>query len=127
MNEDTKQKTSRRKRLDRDEWRKLIAEYEASGETQADFAKKHGIGLSALRSWLYRFRQEAEDEATGAESLDDLLVAAAGRHGYLKTGMVADALDVSSATARRYLKWLVEEGRLRRVGKKRGTRYFPAD
>ncbi|MGM0574983.1 MAG: FaeA/PapI family transcriptional regulator [Myxococcota bacterium] len=67
---------------------------------------------------------EAPDP-TSADSLDDLLVAAAWQHGSLTSGFVADALGVSSVEARRYLHWLCEEGRLRKVGRARGTRYIP--
>lgn len=58
-------------------------------------------------------------------SLDELLVAAAWQHGSLTSKMVSDALGIDQLDARKYLKWLVEEGRLQQVGKARGTRYFP--
>lgn len=65
-------------------------------------------------------------DLSAAEGLDDLLVAAAHQHGALTSGFVADALGISSQEARRYLKWLVEEGRLQVVGRARGTKYIPA-
>ncbi|MCB9728176.1 MAG: hypothetical protein H6744_09965 [Deltaproteobacteria bacterium] len=64
---------------------------------------------------------------TSAESLDDVLVAAAYQHGSLTSSFVADALGVSVLEARRYLQWLVDEGRLAQVGRARGTRYVPLE
>jgi uncharacterized Zn finger protein len=68
--------------------------------------------------------QEAPDPIA-AESLDDLLVAAAHQHGSLTSGFVANALGIDPREARQYLKWLVEEGRLAVVGRARGTKYLP--
>ena len=70
-----------------------------------------------------------EEESTDApdpfESMDlgDLLVAAAHQHGTLSSGFVAEALDVTVQQARRYLQWLVQEGRLDVRGRARATRY----
>ena len=66
-------------------------------------------------------------DPTVATSMDDVLVAAAYQHGSLTTTFVSDALGVSQGEARRYLRWLVEEGRLVQVGRARGTRYVPTD
>jgi uncharacterized Zn finger protein len=66
-------------------------------------------------------------DPTVATSMDDVLVAAAYQHGSLTTTFVSDALGVSQSEARRYLRWLVEEGRLVQVGRARGTRYVPTD
>ncbi|TNF28556.1 MAG: hypothetical protein EP329_17650 [Deltaproteobacteria bacterium] len=68
--------------------------------------------------------QEAPDPIA-AESLDDLLVAAAHQHGSLTSGFVAKALGIDPREARQYLKWLVDEGRLAVVGRARGTKYLP--
>ncbi|MDP6947063.1 MAG: FaeA/PapI family transcriptional regulator [Myxococcota bacterium] len=62
-----------------------------------------------------------------AESMDDVLVAAAHQHGALTTSLVAGALGISNTEARRYLQWLVQEGRLEVVGRARGTKYIPSD
>lgn len=64
---------------------------------------------------------------TSAESLDDVLVAAAYQHGSLTSSFVADALGISVLEARRYLQWLVDEGRLTQVGRARGTKYVPLE
>ena len=62
-----------------------------------------------------------------AEPLDELLIAAAKRQGQLTTGMVSQALGVSPREAREYLQYLVSTGRLKVVGRARGTRYLPLD
>ena len=62
-----------------------------------------------------------------AESMDEVLVAAAHQHGALTTSLVAGALGISNTEARRYLQWLVAEGRLEVVGRARGTKYVPKD
>lgn len=62
-----------------------------------------------------------------AESLDDVLVAAAYQHGALTSAFVSEALGVSQLEARRYLLWLVDEGRLQKVGRARGTKYVPPE
>lgn len=62
-----------------------------------------------------------------AEPLDDLLIAAAKRQGQLTTGMVSQALGVSAREAREYLQYLVSTGKLKVVGKARGTRYLPLE
>lgn len=60
-----------------------------------------------------------------AEPLDEVLMAAALRQGQLTTTMVAQALGVSAREAREYLQFLVSAGRLKIIGKARGTKYVP--
>jgi uncharacterized Zn finger protein len=60
-----------------------------------------------------------------AGGLDDLLVAAARQAGHLTSSGVAELLHIPQQEARRYLQWLVQEGRLLQVGRARGTRYEP--
>lgn len=116
-------------RMGRDRWKKLVKRYRESGMTQTEFAAKNELSVWTLRSWLRRLpedptRRRIPGDPSKADSLDTVLVMAAHKHGALQTGQVAAALDVSRAVARRYLTWLCEEGRLRRVGYKRGTRYL---
>jgi hypothetical protein len=47
-----------KQKLDRRGWQRLIAAYEASAVTQAEFAKRRGISVSALQHWLYRIRHD---------------------------------------------------------------------
>jgi hypothetical protein len=37
----------------------VVAQFERSGERQAEFCARRSIGLSALQHWLYRLRREA--------------------------------------------------------------------
>ncbi len=64
-------------------------------------------------------------ETPDTEKLDEILVAAAHQHGELTTTFVSEAMGVSRQKARKYLQWLVEEGRLTVSGKARGTKYLP--
>lgn len=44
-----------------------MAQFERSGEGQAAFCERRGLGLSALQHWLYRLRRERrEAEKSGA-------------------------------------------------------------
>ena len=41
-----------------DEWPKLVAEFEASGLQQKEFAAKHDLSLGTLQYWLYKKRKK---------------------------------------------------------------------
>ncbi len=41
-------------------WTSLVAELGASGLKHAEFAKKRGVSLASLRTWLYRLRREKQ-------------------------------------------------------------------
>ncbi len=120
-------------KLEPADWERLVTEWEASGQSHGEFADKKDLSVWTLRKWIKRLRGDGEDEdrkdgeADGEREpgLDDVLVAAAKKHGALTTGQVSDALGVPANTARRYLQWLVEEKRLAVKGEKRGTRYVP--
>lgn len=38
-------------------WTRVVAEFERSGEQQADFCAQRGLGLSSLQHWLYRLKR----------------------------------------------------------------------
>jgi hypothetical protein len=38
-----------------------VAQFERSGEGQADYCTRRGLGLSSLRYWLYRLRREGRE------------------------------------------------------------------
>jgi len=59
-----------RRKLSRGSWQRLIAAYEASAVTQAEFAKRRGISVSALQHWLYRFRQERGATSASVEFVE---------------------------------------------------------
>lgn len=61
------------------------------------------------------------------EPLDEVIVKAAYNNGFLTTSMVAQALGVAAKEARDYLQYLVTQGRLKVIGRARGTRYVPPD
>ena len=46
--------------LGRDEWVKLVGEYEAGELSQPEFAAQHQISVHSLRFWLYKLRLEAK-------------------------------------------------------------------
>jgi len=50
------------KRRSKQEWQTLIEEYEQSGEAQAAFAARKRVKLATLQNWLYRVRQEREEQ-----------------------------------------------------------------
>ena len=66
-------------------------------------------------------------DPTQADTLDEVLIAAAFQHGFLTSTMVSSALGITTQDARRYLQWLVQEGRLESAGRARGTKYLPVD
>jgi len=41
-------------RRSRDFWLRLVVQYDASSESQREFAARHGVKLATLRDWLYR-------------------------------------------------------------------------
>lgn len=43
-----------------------MAEFESSGERQAEFCERRQLGTSSLRHWLYRLRREAREAATSS-------------------------------------------------------------
>ena len=58
----------RRARLTAAQWAEAVAAYRRSGQTQTAFARSLGVGVAALRNWLYRDRPAAprrSDEAGG--------------------------------------------------------------
>jgi len=61
------------------------------------------------------------------EAIDEVVVKAAIKKGQLTTGFVAQALGLTAREARELLQELVSAGRLKVVGKARGTRYLPPD
>ncbi len=44
---------------ERERWKRLVADFEASDLTQREFASERGISFSNLRNWIYRLRKES--------------------------------------------------------------------
>jgi transposase len=55
---------------ERERWKRLVADFEASDLTQREFASERGISFSNLRNWIYRLRKESRPlvEAAPASS-----------------------------------------------------------
>lgn len=45
-------------------WQPLVTQFEASGHSPEVFARRHGVGVHALRSWVYRFRRKLAPAAS---------------------------------------------------------------
>ncbi|CAM3073165.1 IS66 family insertion sequence element accessory protein TnpB [Corallococcus sp. ZKHCc1 1396] len=52
------------KQVEKPEWARVAEAFEASGQTQREFALARGMRLSTLQSWVYRRRRA---EPAGAE------------------------------------------------------------
>lgn len=54
------------KQVEKPEWTRSAEAFEASGQTQREFALAQGVRLSTLQSWVYRHRRSAP---SGAEAV----------------------------------------------------------
>ncbi|MCY1016968.1 IS66 family insertion sequence element accessory protein TnpA [Pyxidicoccus sp. MSG2] len=50
------------KRAEKPEWARVAEEFEASGQTQREFAESRSLRLSTLQSWVYRRRRQVRTE-----------------------------------------------------------------
>ena len=76
----------RRARRTAAQWTELAAAYRRSGQTQATFARSRGVGVAALRNWLYRDRPAAPPSASRTRGFVPVRVL-----GGSGNGAVADA------------------------------------
>ena len=53
---------------ERERWKRLVADFEASDLTQREFASERGISFSNLRNWIYRLRKESRPLVEGPPS-----------------------------------------------------------
>ncbi|WP_233614217.1 MULTISPECIES: IS66 family insertion sequence element accessory protein TnpA [Corallococcus] len=51
------------KQVEKPEWARIAEAFEASGQTQREFALARGVRLSTLQSWVYRRRRAGEARA----------------------------------------------------------------
>jgi hypothetical protein len=51
-----------------------VAQFERSGERQADFCARRDLGLSSLHHWLYRIRRERRESEKPAARFVPLVV-----------------------------------------------------
>jgi len=49
------------RRRTEDEWRELVANFDASGLTQEVFARKKGLKVGTFRSWVYKIRRASKE------------------------------------------------------------------
>ena len=49
-------------------WTKVVADFEASGLSQRAFAEQKQIGLSNLRYWMYKLRNESRPLTAGEQA-----------------------------------------------------------
>lgn len=51
------------KQVEKPEWTRVAEAFEASGQTQREFALARGVRLSTSQSWVYRHRRSASSRA----------------------------------------------------------------
>ncbi len=86
-----------RKRRGSQEIRRLVTEFEASGQRQVEFCNNHVLALSTLQRALKRRRREAGGQGE-CERLVEVKVARSRRHGSAESSC---ALEVLLAKGRR--------------------------
>ncbi|WP_233607589.1 hypothetical protein, partial [Corallococcus sp. AB018] len=57
------------KQVEKPEWARIAEAFEASGQTQREFALARGVRLSTLQSWVYRARRAAPSRAEAVRLL----------------------------------------------------------
>lgn len=60
------------RRRSREEWKRLVAEYRSSGQSQRAFAQSRGLCLSSLTRWLTLLRRE-DERAKGGQGEGGLM------------------------------------------------------
>ena len=107
----------------------LNTDPESVADVLAPIAKLATVRIDEVMNEVQRLQRQAplSPDPNHASTLDDMLVAAAHQHGELTTSFVSNALGCNIVEARRYLSWLVEEGRLTKTGRARGTKYLPIE
>lgn len=58
---------------DREEWRRLVAIYEAGDDGPGEFCRKHGLGSNRFYHWRRRFREETAGTGTDTDSTGPLI------------------------------------------------------
>jgi hypothetical protein len=86
-----------RKRRSRQEIKRLVAEFETSGQRRSEFCQKHNLGLGTLQRGLRRRRMEAQGQSE-AKRLIEVKLAGIQRNG---SGPGTCTLDVVLAEGRR--------------------------
>ncbi|MBN9687366.1 MULTISPECIES: IS66 family insertion sequence element accessory protein TnpA [unclassified Corallococcus] len=66
------------KQVEKPEWARVAEAFEASGQTQREFALAWGVKLSTLQSWVYRLRRTAPSRAEAVRLLPVQVTTAPG-------------------------------------------------
>lgn len=75
-----------------DEWLKLIAEYETSGQSQKEFCEEHDLSFSTFQYWLYRRSKKVRSvSGSTAEFLPVEVVRSAAPEGAATKARASDA------------------------------------
>jgi hypothetical protein len=80
-----------------DEWLKLIAEYETSGESQKEFCADRDLSFSTFQYWLYRRSKKVRSvSGSTTEFLPVEVVRSAAPEGAaMKTSPAAAAIEIA--------------------------------
>jgi hypothetical protein len=79
------------KRRSSQEIRRLVTEFEASGQRQVEFCKRHGLALSTLQRGLKRRRRQAEGQGE-CDRLVEVKVTRSRRNGSAESSCALEVL-----------------------------------
>ncbi len=74
-------------------WRQRISSWRASGETAAEFSRRHGCAPATLKWWASRLKHEPAPASAGVVRLAKVIRSPAASAVELRGGVVIDVLD----------------------------------
>ena len=80
------------RRLEPQEWKRLVSEYESSGESQKEFVARHDLSLNTFHFWLYKLRKQKKSESESQRRFLPIEVIASPAS--LTRGAVPDAVEL---------------------------------
>lgn len=83
--------------------RELVADFKASGKTQREYAKEHGIKVATLQYWVGRFRQK--EKPSTQNRFVEISIPQTGNVGAVQ--ITADGVSVSISNLPP-ARWLAE-------------------
>lgn len=104
LNEAAKRDARGRKIIGADRWRELVAAYETSGLTQAEFARREGINYHTFVAWLGRCRRPSATTTLPAARFIEATLPAARMKEWpievaLPSGIIVRGADVAALVA----------------------------
>ena len=89
------------RRLEPQEWKRLVSEYESSGESQKEFVARHDLSLNTFHFWLYKLRKLKNSESESPRRFVPVEVIASAASS--TRGATTDAIELllRSGTAMR--------------------------